>query len=82
MLIMNRTSIMLPPDLRNRADQRCRQLGISFGELVRRALTDLLDRGGAGEVADSLLADEAVHRGAAPTDASARHDEYLYGRET
>ena len=79
---MKRTSIMIPPDLRNRAEQRCRRLRISFGELVRRALEEHLGHGGAGEIADPLFADDAVWRGAAPADASANHDEYLYGRET
>ena len=73
---------MLPPDLRNRAEQRCRQLGISFGELVRRALDEHLSRNGSGSVSDSLFADGAVYSGHAPSDVAQNHDDYLYGRET
>ena len=73
---------MLPPELRNRAERRARQLGISFGELVRRTLAAALEGNGAGEIRDPLFSDDAVFRGDAPSDASSRHDDYLYGRET
>ncbi len=54
-------------------------MGISFGELVRRALAALLDEQGARETGDAFLAEGPVHDGAAPSDASVHHDEHLYG---
>jgi hypothetical protein len=78
---MRRTSFMLPTDLKNRAEQRARRLGISLGEFIRRSILEALDRHGAGVVHDTLLTDDAVFSGEAPADASSRHDEYLYGRE-
>jgi hypothetical protein len=76
---MKRTSVLLPPDLRNRADRRARQLGISFGELVRRALVRMLESAGTADGGDAFLADGAVHRGDAPDGASIHHDDHLYG---
>lgn len=79
---MQRTSILLPPELRNRADQRARQLGISFGELVRRALDAMLETSPAPGTDDPFHADRAVFDGGAPSDASSRHDDHLYGRSS
>jgi hypothetical protein len=76
---MKRTSLLLPPELRNRAERRAKQLGISFGELVRRALVTVLDTADAGETRDPFYADAAIHDGDAPPDASVHHDEHLYG---
>jgi hypothetical protein len=76
---MNRTSILVPPELRNRADRRARQLGISFGELVRRALAAMLDEALEVETGDAFLAEGAVYDGDAPGGASIHHDEHLYG---
>lgn len=78
---MRRTSILLPPELRNRADQRARQLGISFGELVRRALIALLNGTGASGAQDAFLADRAVYSGEIPSGASIHHDAHLYGKD-
>lgn len=75
---MERTTIMLPPELKTRAVRRARRKGISFGEYVREALTAELSREG-GKGVDSFLSDTAVYRGEAPSDLSARHDDYLYG---
>ncbi len=77
---MKRTTIMLPEDLKARAENRARNQGVSLGELVRLALERLLERtrkGGGAE--DPLFADEAVHTGKNPRDLSEHHDRYLYG---
>ena len=79
---MRRTSILLPQSLRNRADRHARRLGISFGELVRRALATVLSdsEGPAGR--DSFFADGALHSGKVPSGASIHHDDHLYpGRD-
>ena len=78
---MNRTSILIPPDLRNRADRMARQLGISFGELVRRALGEMLDRPGTLRTGDAFLAEGPVYDGPGPSDTSVHHDDYLYGED-
>jgi len=76
---MHRTSILFPAELRNRADRRARQMGISFGELVRRVLSVALDESDAVETGDAFFADGAVHTGDAPSGASVHHDDHLYG---
>ncbi|MBW2534347.1 MAG: ribbon-helix-helix protein, CopG family [Deltaproteobacteria bacterium] len=76
---MNRTSLMLPPELKARASRRAQQLGISLGELVRQALTEYLRPAPTSEPSDPLLDDDAVFEGDAPADVAANHDRYLYG---
>ena len=75
---MRRTSILLPEALRNRADRHARQLGISFGELVRRALAATLDASEEPAPRDPFFADGSVHSGPVPDGASVHHDEHLY----
>lgn len=76
---MQRTTVMLPPELKRRAEQKSRELGVSFGEFIRRSLRDeLVSEEGSG--GDSLFEDTGVYRGEAPPDAAVRHDEHLYRR--
>lgn len=76
--MMRRTSILLPSALRNRADRQARRLGISFGELVRRALVALLDEAEAPGARDALFADRAVCSCEIPSGATTHHDAHLY----
>ena len=78
---MRRTTIMLPDDMRTRATQLARHMGISLGELIRKSLTATLDGSREQGLGDPLLADDAVYRGEAPPDLSAHHDDYLYGED-
>lgn len=79
---MHRTTLMLPPDLKGRAQQQAREQGVSLGEFVRRAIESQLNGSGAVlRAADSLFAD-AVFTGDAPADSAAEHDRYLYGDST
>ena len=77
-----RTTVVLPPPLKQRAVARARAQGISFGELVRRALEKMLTtppRGTAGKkTGDPFWDNLKVYEGG-PTDLAARHDDYLYG---
>jgi hypothetical protein len=76
---MQRTTIMLPVDLKQRASTLATRLGISLGELIRQSLEAAL-RGNAGEVReDPLFTDQAVYRGPVPANLSADHDDFLYG---
>ena len=77
--VVNRTTLMLPAELKAQAQQRARQLGISLGQLIRQALeSELAESGGVGHAEDPLFTDDAVWTGEAPTDLAADHDRYLY----
>jgi hypothetical protein len=75
---MHRTTIMLPRELKVRAERRAREDGVSLGEFVRRSVE--LSLGQPGEVAeDALFSDHALYDGEVPAGYSTDHDEYLYG---
>ena len=76
---MTRTTLMLPADLKARSERRAREIGISMGELVRRALTRLLDDTASPASDDALYADAVVSAADTPIDLAERHDDYLYG---
>ena len=78
---MHRTTIMLPPELRHRAQRRAQEEGISLGELVRKSLEGALEEPKMGRDDDPLLCDDAVFRDEAPADLAAEHDRYLYDGE-
>lgn len=75
---MHRTTIMLPDDLKAKAEDVSRKKGFSLSEFVREAMKDLLKKyeGGKG---DAFFIDTAVYTGSAPKDISKNHDDYLYG---
>ncbi len=79
---MLRTTLMIPPALKTRAQQRARDLGISFGQLIRQAIESELSSSGTDERAeDPLFADQAVFTGDTPADVSVHHDRYLYDED-
>ncbi len=76
---MNRTTVMLPGDLKLKAKKTAENMGISLGELIRLSLkiqvgkkTDILQD-------DPFISDNAVFSGDIPKDLSLNHDRYLYG---
>jgi metal-responsive CopG/Arc/MetJ family transcriptional regulator len=75
---MHRTTILLPEDLKAKAEEFSRKKGLSLGEVVREAMRDLLNKA-EDESGDSFLCDTAVYQGDVPKDLSHNHDEYLYG---
>ena len=77
---MKRTTIMLPQGLRQRALLRAKQKGISLGELIRDSLDAALPGVTYDAQADPLFED-VIYEGPAPSDASAKHDAYLYDDE-
>jgi len=77
---MERTTIMLPAQLKHRAHRLAAKLGISLGELIRESLRESLKRD--GEDVDPLYSDNASYAGPAPADLAAGHDNYLYGKKT
>lgn len=80
-IIMQRTTIVLPPSLKQRAGECARGLGLSFGEFVRRAVEKAVCEKAPrrGKNRDPFWDDRAVFRGPLPKDLAARHDFYLYG---
>lgn len=78
---MHRTTIMLPDDLKARAEDISRKKGFSLSEFVREAMKELLKKYEAGK-GDSFFADTVVYTGSAPEDISGNHDDYLYGNKS
>ena len=77
---MKRTTVMLPPELKEKASRLAREKGISLGELLRESLTAALEVDGDRQRTDPLLSDGAVYKGEAPEDLSEHHDRYLYDK--
>lgn len=77
----HRTTVMLPLELKSTVADLARELGVSFGEFVRRALEKEVasQTSSAPNRHDPLLDDDAVFRGRVPKDFSQEHDLYLYG---
>ena len=77
-----RTTVVLPAPLKQRAVARAREQGISFGEFVRRAVEEMLTTPPRGatrkKTGDPFWDNLKIYEGG-PTDASIRHDDYLYG---
>lgn len=74
---MHRTSIMLPSQLKNRAQLFASKKGISFGELVRELLEEKLNADKNHQKSDPFFEDNDFYYGEVPKDLSAKHDEYL-----
>ena len=78
---MERTTIMLPHDLKLQIAQHAQKKGISMGKLIRDAITSTLSQAGDnGNNDDPLFADNEIFQGSTPADIAANHDEYLYGK--
>lgn len=79
---MDRTTIMLPLELKNRASNQAKKMNVSLGQYIREALKKSLEtenRRGVDD--DSLFLDNAVFDGTTPEDLASNHDGYLYGDE-
>ncbi len=77
---MDRTTIMLPPDLKIRASNQAKKEKISLGQFIREALNRSLAAANRKSTDDdSLFLDGAVFDGRTPEDLASGHDEYLYG---
>jgi len=77
---MERTTIMLPHDLKAKALKHANSVGISLGQYIREAIANSLEtQQDDPRFDDPFFADDAVFSGKAPTDLAKKHDEYLYG---
>jgi hypothetical protein len=81
--IMDRTTIMLPSDLKIRASNQAKKERISLGQFIREALKKSLDSENRKSTDDDpLFLDNAVFEGTTPENLASNHDGYLYGDET
>jgi hypothetical protein len=79
---MDRTTIMLPPELKTRASNQAKKMRISLGQYIREALNKSLEMENRREPEDDpLFLDNAVFDSITPEDLASNHDRYLYGDE-
>ena len=85
---MNRTTVVLPKSLKVQAVKRARARGISFGELLREALTDNLRQPHAVDREKQKRRDAinemlkfSQHAQPGPKDLAENLDDYLYGQK-
>ena len=80
--MIERTTVVLPGPLKQRAVARAREQGISFGEFVRRAVEEMLTAPARGtarkKTGDPFWDNLKIYHGGR-VDLAARHDDYLYG---
>ena len=77
---MERTTIMLPPDLKAKVQKRANYMGMSLGQYIREAVENSLEYQQREQSIeeDPLFADDAVFVGEGPKDIAENHDQYLY----
>ena len=77
---MTRTTVLLPEELKQRAERKAARRGISFGEMLRQSLERALrTTREEGDEEDPLFSDRYVYKGPAPKDSALAHDRHLYG---
>ena len=76
---MKRTTVMIPQDLKIRAERRANSEGLSLGAFIREALENALKSNAAGTNDDPFLNDNALYKGDTEADLAQNHDKYLYG---
>ncbi len=78
---MHRTTILLPVKLRREAENAARSQGITLSELIRRKLAAVVtSQKGRRRAQDALFRPAHLIASEGATDLSARHDDYLYGK--
>lgn len=79
---MHRTTILLPPELRREAENAARARGMTLSELIRQKLAaTVAPKGGNRRQRDPLFRPGRLIETIGPTNVSARHDDYLYGKD-
>jgi hypothetical protein len=79
---MERTTIMLPRDLKARTVNQAKKRKMSLGQYVREALRNSLEFDDKRRPSDDpFFCDSAVFEGSSPKGLSSDHDDYLYGGE-
>jgi hypothetical protein len=78
---MKRTTIMIPNELKTRATQHAKKIGMSLSGFIRESLEKALEVGdhlSGKDDEDPFFRDKTVFSGKSPPDLSANHDAYLY----
>ena len=79
---LDRTTIMLPPELKTRAANQAKKMKISLGQYIRETLEKSLETENSKVTeADSLFLDNAVFDSRTLENLTSDHDAYLYGDE-
>lgn len=73
-MLMTRTAIMIPQNLKLRAEEYATHNNISFAEVIRESLAEKLDK----NARDPFFDDTEFYSGKTSTDLSINHDKYLY----
>ena len=76
---MNRTTIMLPEELKLLAEREAYRRGISLGEVIRLALKDWVYPKKKNRSRDPLFDFNLKFDAPCEDDLSQKHDDYLYG---
>lgn len=75
---MKRTTIMLPDELKTKALNHAKMMGLSLAGFIRASLEQAM-QSRAQPLDDPFFADTAVFGGQSPDDLAEKHDDYLYG---
>ncbi len=76
---MHRTSILLPLELKRKAELEAGKKGISLGEMIRRGLKSDIDGSRHQSTVIPAFFQRQPWGKKTPVDLSAHHDDYLYG---
>jgi hypothetical protein len=78
---MHRTTILLPETLRRDAENVARGQGITLSELIRRKLAhSVASKARTAQEQDPFFRPGRLMTRQGPSDVSAKHDHYLYGK--
>lgn len=77
-MYMVRTTLLIPPSLKQAAEKVAKKQGISLGELIRVQLRKVVHERDADQQ-DPIYSRFRVFDGIGPSDLSENHDDYLYG---
>ena len=74
---MTRSTITLSADLRQRAQKKARERGVSLKQFVETSVLKSIVEDIEDTSTDSFLADTFVAKGSGPRDVASNHDRYL-----
>lgn len=78
---MNRTTILLPENLKRKVNLKAKIQKLSLGEYIRKSLESSLKMGFDDLKNDPFINDKNIFIDKVETDISLRHDDYIYGEE-
>ncbi|MFP4521716.1 MAG: CopG family transcriptional regulator [Fibrobacterota bacterium] len=76
---MNRTTVMLPENLKKEIMKYASKNGMSLGEFIRTSCERYLAEHGAKSRGDSIFSARYIIRQKGPSDVSENIDKYIYG---